>query len=230
MRRVQAVDLERPSRRTCRWLVAMLLGIMVGASAGCARSWRERGLEGTAATPTSAVVVASPLVASPSLPRATATPILVARVNGEPILLSEYDRELDLSRSEQGAVAAATTSLGPEGNSSAVERQVLDDLIDAVLVQQAASEMGIILSDREVDAQVEADVLAGGGAPAFAAWLGSIGQTEQDYWISVRSSLVLQRVALVVTSDVDEEARAAAFAKWLSDRRKSAIIEQWVGQ
>lgn len=230
MRRVQAVHLGQLSRRTRHWFIVALLGILAGASAGCARSWQERGQEATVATPTSAVVVAFPLIASPSVPSATATPILAARVNGEPILLSEYYRGLELLRTEQGLLAVPTAPPGPEGNSSEVERRVLNDLIDAVLVQQAASEMAIMLSDREVDAQVEADILAGGGAPAFSAWLESTGQTEQDYWSSVRSSLVLQRVALAVTGDVDEETRAAAFAKWLSDRRNGAMIEQWVGQ
>ena len=230
MRRVQAVYLERLSWLTRHWLVVALLGTMAGASAGCARSWQERGQEATVATPTSAVVVAFPPIASPSVLSATATPILAARVNGEPILLSEYNRGLELLRMEQGPLAVPTAPPGHEGNLSEVERQVLDDLIEAVLVQQAASEMAITLSNREVDAQVEADILAGGGTPAFSAWLESTGQTEQGYWSSVRSSLVLQRVALAVTSEVDEDARAAAFAKWLSDRRNGAMIEQWVGQ
>ncbi|HNS52557.1 MAG TPA: SurA N-terminal domain-containing protein [Anaerolineae bacterium] len=229
--------MSRLHRRARRWRAAGLLGAMAILVTGCARSWRERGLERATAMPTDTAAVASSPEASPSVPRATATPALVARVNGQPILLSEFYGRLEELRVEQADQAIPTAPVGPEEASSEAGQQVLNELIDLLLVRQAAAEMGIMPSGLEVDAQVEAAIVTGGGESAFDEWLRATGQTEQQYWLSVRDSLALQRLVLEVTGDsgagVPEHAhaaRAAAFAEWLSERRESANVELWVRQ
>jgi parvulin-like peptidyl-prolyl isomerase len=81
-----------------------------------------------------------------------------------------------------------------------VEEQVLERMIAEVLVTQAADQLGIAPGAAEVEAQVRADVLAGGGSLSFAVWLTATAQTYEEYSAAVRTSLLLQRVALAVTA------------------------------
>ncbi len=167
-------------------------------------------------------------------PAATATPALAARVNGQPILLEDYEFRLVESRAAlvpQGVITATVDEADPAG----LGQRVLDDMIDSLLVLQAADELGVVPSDAEIEAQVKADILAGGGSSAFSEWLTATGQTVQGYSAEVRSSLILQRVVLAVTVGVasgSEDAimlRALAFQEWLTERRAGAIIERWIG-
>jgi parvulin-like peptidyl-prolyl isomerase len=121
-------------------------------------------------------------------------------VNGQPILLSDFERQVAEAQNsllEQGADPGTADG---EAALAALRPQVLESMIDATLVEQAAVQLGIVLGAAEVDAQVRADVSAGGGSLAFAEWLTATGQTGEEYSAAVRASLLLQRVALAVTA------------------------------
>jgi len=128
-----------------------------------------------------------------------------------------------------------TTTAGDEDGPTGFDQQVLDEMIDSVLVQQAAGELGVVPSDAEIAAQVQADILEGGGSLAFSEWLSATGQTAADYSEEVRASLILQRVVLAVTADVASgsegalELRTLAFQEWLAAQRVGATIERWIG-
>jgi parvulin-like peptidyl-prolyl isomerase len=54
----------------------------------------------------------------------------------------------------------------------------------------------------ELQAQVEADIAAGGGHAAFDEWLASTEQTREDYEKMLRRSLTSQQVWEIVAADV----------------------------
>ncbi|RPI51675.1 MAG: hypothetical protein EHM56_09240, partial [Chloroflexi bacterium] len=94
---------------------------------------------------------------------------LAAVVNGQEIGRAAFDRELGqflLALQAGGADVA-----GPEIQSRLPEfrRQVLELLIEDVLLQQAAVELGIRVDEASVEAQVAAQVEAGGGLELFQA-------------------------------------------------------------
>lgn len=176
-------------------------GLLVATVAGCTHAWQSRELPATASVPSESADSTPLASATPSpLPAVTATPRLVARVNGQPILLSDFERQVAVAETallEQDVDPATAEGAAALAGS---RQQVLECMIDAALVEQAAVDLGIGLGAAEVDAQVRADVLAGGGSLAFAEWLTATGQTGEEYSAAVRAALLLQRVALAVSA------------------------------
>lgn len=214
-----------------------LVSLVAAALAACSRTWQDRAREvadeGVAATAT----VAAPIVEPSVVLVATATPALAARVNGQPILLADYERQLAAYRAELLAQSEVTPTTSPGGFVTAVEAQVLERMIDVLLVEQEAVKLGLLPSSAEVEAQLQADIAAGGGPEAFAKWLESTDQQEEDFRAALRSSLILQRVALAVTvasppaaQEVAAGVRTEAFLAWLAERRATAVVERWVGR
>jgi hypothetical protein len=112
-------------------------------------------------------------------PTPTPTPTevpLAARVNGEPIYLADFEREL------------------ARAGEAATPGQVLDAMIEMLLLGQAEANAGIIISDDELEAAVQADVEAAGGREVFEDWLASNAMSEQDYSEGLRANLLSERV------------------------------------
>jgi parvulin-like peptidyl-prolyl isomerase len=105
-----------------------------------ASSGQEEG--GDLPTPTSA------------LPTATTEP-LAAVVNGEKITLAEYERQIALY--EASMTNAGQDPATEEGQKALAEARVwiLDQMIDQVLIEQAAAEAGITVSEEEVNNTIE---------------------------------------------------------------------------
>lgn len=118
------------------------------------------------------------ITATPSLPTQTSTPQqpsptpqpLAALVNGEEISLAEYQAELARYK------AVAGTELATED-----ELRILNDLIERVLLAQAAVEAGFVLD--EVTLQDRYDQLATqlGGEGALLDWMSANGYIKSDF-------------------------------------------------
>jgi parvulin-like peptidyl-prolyl isomerase len=147
------------------------------------------------ATQTTAAVDTIPPPPPTSIPP-TPTPDepLAATVNGQPILLSQYEREL--ARYEQ-----AQTDLG--GVADADYRQtVLDALIEKELILQAASTVGIQITPEMVTAKVE-ELRNGAGTPDnFLAWLEANQYTEDEFREAIQRDMATEFMAARVTEDV----------------------------
>jgi parvulin-like peptidyl-prolyl isomerase len=158
---------EHALKRLAVWLV---LGLLVGCS--------PKGNPTPTLVPTLTLPTATP---SP-LPPPTETPLptptevpLAARVNGQPIFLADFEREV----ARAGGVAT--------------RQQVLDKMIEMMLLEQAAAAAGITITDEEIDAIVQADIAAE-GLEAFAAWLAANDMTEEEYRAETRLELLARRV------------------------------------
>jgi parvulin-like peptidyl-prolyl isomerase len=147
-----------------RLLVSLFLMIL---TAGCAVS---------TPTPPSTWTPPAPIATQTSLPivPTPTTEPLAATVNGEGISLAEFQAEF--ARLEN-AQAASADPLSPEEQTQAV----LQDLIDQVLLAQAARQGGFSISEAELQARL--DQLAGesGGPEALAQWQASHGYSPDDF-------------------------------------------------
>lgn len=148
------------------------------------------------------------LAATETLPPPTPSPTpepLAARVNGEGILLADYQAEL-------GRFQAALTETGKTASDAEARQRVLDALIDEALLAQAAAANGHQVSDDEVQASMAATVEKIGGDATWAAWLQKNGYTEESYHQALIRSLAAawqrdQILAAVPTSVEQVHAR-----------------------
>jgi parvulin-like peptidyl-prolyl isomerase len=160
--------------KICTWLV---VGLILGLLFGC--SPKENP------TPTLVPTVTLPPATPTFTPTATPSPTptevpLAARANNQPILLADFQREL------------------ARAGDTATPRQVLDKMIEMVLLEQAAVQAGVTVSDEELDAIIQSDVDAVGGPEIFEARLASNDLTAQEYREQVRLELLAQRVQLQI--------------------------------
>jgi len=141
------------------------------------------------ATPTA--VPAAPATAT-SAP--TGEQPLAARVNGQPIYLSTYQKQV--AQYEKAFAAQGFDLNSDEGKAmmQQVRRQVLEGLIDQVLIEQAAAKMGITVSDEELDAKIKESIKAGGGQQSFEEWLKLNDLTFDEFREMMRSQLISEKV------------------------------------
>jgi peptidyl-prolyl cis-trans isomerase C len=120
---------------------------------------------------------------SVSQPEATLTPLApsstpvpaAAQVNGEPINLVEYEAELALFR-----------QAAEESSSTGGEERVLQDLIDQLLLAQAAKEAGFVVDDSIVQARLnELDL----GDGQLSSWMEEYGYTDFSLGQSLSRSI-----------------------------------------
>ncbi len=106
---------------------------------------------------------------TPQQPSPTPQP-LAALVNGEGISLGEYRAELARYK------AAVGRELSTED-----ELKVLNDLIERVLLAQAAVEAGYLLDEASVQARYDQLVTQLGDEGALLAWMSANGYSESDF-------------------------------------------------
>ncbi len=177
-----------------RFKILFCLCLLLVASA-CGRTGPEPApLTPTAqaADPTQETPAASPTAEEPS---PTPAP-LAARVNGEGITQEEYEAEL--------ARFASAAGIAPADLPAEEKNRVLDNLVEELLLAQAAGEAGYTLDEAGLQARVEQLSAEMGGAQALQGWMEAQGYSEESF----RRSL----------------ARSAA-AAWMRDR----ILEELPG-
>ncbi len=132
---------------------------------------------------------------------ATATPAepMAAVVNGQPILLADYEAEL--ARYEKGQA-----ELGIETPDPNYRQIVLDALIEKSLIEQAAQEQGIIVSDEMVEEQLAQLRTTAGETGNFDAWLEANHWTEDEFRKEIASGMVIEQMVALITANVPSTA------------------------
>jgi hypothetical protein len=144
--------------------------------------------------PTGPVETETP-TAEPVLP--TPTPALAAMVNGQPILLATYEKEL--ARYEH---AHLELGLSPDADGVDYRRLVLDHLIDQLLIEQAATELAITVSAAEVEQRFAEMQALTGGEENFSAWLQANQWSREEFRQALGTEMLTERLVGHVTAEV----------------------------
>jgi parvulin-like peptidyl-prolyl isomerase len=165
----------------------------------------------TAASPTNENVVSNPtnvevenLVVEQVQPTELATPVpaalpaneqgvsVVATVNGTDISLADFQRTLARYEQQQPNFADAAT----------LQSSVLETMIEQVLIDQAAAEQQIMVTDEELDTEIQSNVALAGSEEAWQAWLAENQYSPEEFRETLRDSLITNRVLDSITQDL----------------------------
>lgn len=152
----------------------------------------------------------TPLPTALLLQPATSTPTpeapLAAQVNGKPIYMAVFDNEV--ARRVQALKDQGFNLDTPEGQAAIadVRSQTLEALIEDELVAQAAAQMGVSVSDADVEAVIQQDINNAGGQEAFNAWLASNGMTLEEHRAAQRAAMLNNAVRDKITASVPASA------------------------
>ncbi len=167
---------------------------------------------------------------APTAPLSTPTPErpLAARVNGQPIYLVDYERQV--AQYQHALAASGVDIASPKGQEQLrrMRAQILEWMIEQVLIEQAAAGMGITVSDEEVQAAIAQLVQDAGSQEVFQERLEQSGMTLQDLQVQLRAELLRARVLEHVQATVPERAEQVHARHVLVDTRERA--EALLGQ
>lgn len=140
----------------------------------------------------------APPTANPGLtiqPAQETQPEVIATVNGHPIAMEAFQREL--ARFEAGQA-----SLGWQvADQAAYKQQVLNQLIEQELLRQLAVKEGIVVSDETVDAEINA-MIQQNGRQYFDAWLSSNYYDLPEFREVIRLDLMTSQLKTPVIASV----------------------------
>lgn len=164
---------------------------------------------------------ATSTAAEPS-PTVTNEQPLAAMVNGQPILLDDYQKET--ARFEAAMAGQGLDLEGEEGQTKLAQmrRQVLDSMIKQVLIEQAAAQKGIAVSEEELETAIQESIEEGGGRAGFEEWLRISDLTYEDFEAELRFQLLFQTVFEQVTASVPTTAEQVHARHILVDTEEEA--------
>lgn len=158
--------------------VAVLLLAVLGAAA-CSP---------TSANPSAQAIQPTQGIPVDSLPTNEAGVPLIARVNDIEITLPEYEREAQ--RYQQSIVGANTPTA------------IVQTMIQQTLIEQAATQNGIVVTEDEVNQELQSLIDSSGGVEAWRAWLTQNGYTEEELRATLRETLLTTQMRDRVTGDL----------------------------
>ncbi|MBW4437350.1 MAG: peptidylprolyl isomerase [Pleurocapsa minor GSE-CHR-MK-17-07R] len=156
---------------------------LLGGCGGAAASVNQATL---IVTPMSAVVTTAPL------PTTEDGVQVVARVNGQAILLPTFQRALERAEIQQIVVQ----------NVPGFQDSVLNILVEQSLITQAAESLAVTVSDEEVNAELQGSIELAGGADAWQQWLDINAYTEEEFRATLYDALLTSRMRDFVTASL----------------------------
>jgi peptidyl-prolyl cis-trans isomerase C len=179
--------------RIFRSSVGITLVLMVVLLTACAGNKTSSG--SPASNSENTVPVDQPVdtansIGQPSQPDTVVQPTeepLAAKVNGQPITLAAFQRERD--RRALGMQVEPATE-------AAFDASVLQTMIDQMLIEQAAAQLGIVVTDQEVDTELalEADLATANGE-TLDEFVAAQLYTMDEYRDAVHGMLLTQKVS-----------------------------------
>ncbi len=117
-----------------------------------------------------------------------------ALVNGQPILLADYEREVALYA--ESMTAAGQDASTAEGQDALEQGRalVLEMMINQVLIEQAAQTAGVAVTDEDLDATIQA-LREETGEEAFQQWLTDQGMSLEEFRIRLRRDMIATQMA-----------------------------------
>lgn len=185
-----------------RLIIALLLGISLTACGNQPATGPAVEPQPAATKEILPTIAESPptQTTAPPTPTATPEPPAAARVNGQIITVEDFEKEV--ARYE-----AAQTSLGrdPAAAGTLYQVEVLDALIEQLLIEQAAGAVGVVISDQELDEELQGLIERTGGQENFDSWLTMSQYTAGEFRRVLRSGMISQAMFAQVTQDISDQ-------------------------
>ncbi len=133
---------------------------------------------------------------------------LAAKVNGQGIPLALYQRE-----AEQGRLALVAQGIdfnSDQGKEAlkALNEQALGQLIDNVIVEQAAKQENVAVRDQDVNDRIQQMIDDAGGRDQFNQYLKETQMSMDDLCVQLRASafgeVMLERVTAAIPTKVEQ--------------------------
>lgn len=155
------------------------------------------------------------------IPAATDAP-LAALINGQPLYLADYERELGQYQADLSARGIDPNSQEGQAEIAQARGWILEWMITEALIEQAAVAAGVSVSDAEVDAQMQQIVTENGGEEAFQAKLAARGETYEDAWRKQRRAMIVAAMNQRISDAVPEVAEQVHARHILVDTQEEA--------
>ena len=145
------------------------------------------------------VAAAGVAVAFRPLPTSGADPVIVARVNGEPVTRAQFDRMVGNPLTLQ----QAQRELGvEEPDRKALERLAMRKLVHLRLLVQEADRRKISVTRKELDEAVTALRRSFDDLKDFGAWVKEQGLNDPELFETVRTDMLAERVTAALAEGV----------------------------
>lgn len=142
---------------------------------------------------------------------------MAAMINGEPIALADFQAELERFRQALGTELA-----------TGEQQRVLDDLIDQLLLAQAAKEAGFLVDEALLEERYQKLVSERGSEQSLLDWMAAHGYSEDTFRSELRRAIAAawmrDRIAAEVPEAV-EQVHARQILLYNSDEA-GRVLEQ----
>jgi parvulin-like peptidyl-prolyl isomerase len=163
-------------------------------------------------------------------PTSSPEPPKAAVVNGQPIYLEDYERQLSQMEAALEAQIVAqdidpNSAEGQEMLAQMIAQQSewsLNMMIEQALTEQAAEAAGVVISDEEVNAYLQEMIEENGGEEAFQAKLAALGQTKENAWEETRQQLLGMKMIEYVLDNIPATAEHVHARHIYVDTREEA--------
>ncbi len=149
--------------------------------------------------------VAETTVTEPNPALVDGRPVAV-RVNGQPIFLDDYERQV--AQFEQSLVAG-----GVDLNSEAGQRQrqqlrsqLLEGLIEQTIIEQEAASLGITISEDQIETKAQESAGTAADQEHFEQWLAANEMSYGDFKETLRAQLIAGQLFEKITADIPDSA------------------------
>jgi parvulin-like peptidyl-prolyl isomerase len=122
-------------------------------------------------------------------------------VNGQPITMIGFENRVNQDIEGRRALGAPLPA-----DPNAIRANILDQMIDELLIQQAAAIQNVKVSDAEIDTEIQQEITLAGGQAKWEAWLSLNHLTPADSRDVVRKVLVTNKMRDIVTAGVGNTA------------------------
>lgn len=137
------------------------------------------------------ILVSAALVASLALTAGCSDKDVAAKVNGEKITVAELDKQVEQLKQQYPQMFEGADG---EGRLLDFKQRLLDNLINQKLLEQAAKDKKIQISDEEIDKQIKQLRAGFKDEEQFQAALKSAGMTLESLKKQVREQLLTQKI------------------------------------
>jgi parvulin-like peptidyl-prolyl isomerase len=133
---------------------------------------------------------------------------VAATVNGNPITRADYERQVSLATTYLKNQGVDDTTDEGKQTIATMRDELLDQMIDQEIINQAAAKEGLSVTAAEIDTQIAETVVQAGGQEILDAWYTSSGFTKEEYRQAVREQLtgdkLFQKVVAAVPTTAEQ--------------------------